>query len=483
MLTLSRVSTIINAHSLAADGRLFFHLERRLSQDTPSQAPPATPADERAVFDDAAERHQKRNFLGMLLWQVVHRQAWIYKTESVVISTFARSLGASTSMVGLFPFISRLGKFLPQAFAGRAMEPLKRKMPAVKVLALAYGLLWLLLGTILIHSGVQRSWTFWTYFGIYAASWCVMGAVIVGIGTLRGKLIRPDLRGSLLGAQHMIGGLIALSMVYVLHRLLNGDATNVYTFGCLFLIAGVLFIAASVCLFFMKEPPLSSERTEQMPLREFARLARELMLTNPDFRRAVGLWFLCNFIFSCLMFYATFGIECVGAEAWKPMVAGLLVAQTMARAFSAVIMGQLADRWGNRLVMRILSFALVAWPLMGVVLSRYATPEHPWYWAPVYLMVGVVIPLGPICENYILEVTPVERHSSSLGIANGLMVGVAFGPLAVGALIDGFWFIPACGHRAVFTGIAVLMLAAIYFSMRLGEPRFQAEPRRAPPLA
>ncbi len=455
-----------------------------MTKPTAAEGSPA--ADPAVEFDAAVKSHSKRNFLAILLYQVAHRQGWIFKTESLVISTAALAMGASESMLGLFPFISRLGKFLPQVVAGRAIEPLTRKLPVVVILSFLFGVIWLSLGLVMMITGVQQPWTFWLYLGMYAMAWCVMGATIVGIGTLRGKLIRPDLRGTLLGSQHLIGGVLALSMVYTLHRLMKMDATPIYSFGLIFCVAGALFLVAFSSLVFMKEPPLAPRHRNMASAGDMMRMARELLTQNVDFRRAVGLWFLCNVIFSCLMFYASFGIACVGRDAWKPMIAGLLVAQTMARAVSATIMGQLADRWGNRLVMRILSFALVAWPLMGVFLSHYATPEHPWYWAPVYLMVGIVIPLGPICENYILEVTPIERHASSLGIANGMMTIVAVAPLAVGVLIGGLdiggkTIITGFGHRPVFIGLAIAMTPAIYFAARLGEPRFEKPCRGAPP--
>jgi len=96
---------------------------------------------------------------------------------------------------------------------------------------------------------------------------------------------------------------------------------------------------------------------------------------------------------------------------------------------------------------------------------------------PVYLMVGLLIPLMPISHNYLLEITPMKRHASCIGIANGLMIASAFTPLLIGFLISLF------GHTRVFLGLSILMLGGIYFSFRLGEPRFKAEPAdQLPPL-
>ena len=91
------------------------------------------------------------------------------------------------------------------------------------------------------------------------------------------------------------------------------------------------------------------------------------------------------------------------------------------------------------------------------------------------MFVGATIPLEMIAQNYILEVTPVERHATSLGVANLVLIASSVTPLVVGPLIDAY------GPVLIFKGLAVVMLAAVYLCARLGEPRFDAQPGHHPP--
>jgi MFS family permease len=393
----------------------------------------------------------------------------VFKTESLVISTFALALGATPAQLGWFPFVSRMGKFLPQFLVGRALDPLPRKRPITLLAHVLFVLGWLGLGIALLFYG-ERTWTYRAFFVVYACTWVVMGVVIVGIGTLNGKLIRPDLRGRLLGTSQLVGGTLAFASIALLHFLIRPGEAAVFRFGIVFVLAGGLFLMASIGLLVLREPPLRPENRQKWRPREVIRDARELFKGNPNYRRIVGLQFMMNMLWSGLMFYASFGRECMGEVSWLKMTAIFLLMQTIGRTVCSVTAGALADRFGNRVVIRVLAVMLALLPLSAALLGMYTCDARPWLWAPVYLMIGLLIPLLPLSTNYLLEVTPVERHASCLGTANGIMVFAAFTPLVVGPLIG--WL----GHGPVFIGLSILMLGAVYFAMRLGEPRFEAEP-------
>ena len=142
----------------------------------------------------------------------------------------------------------------------------------------------------------------------------------------------------------------------------------------------------------------------------------------------------------------------------------LLIAQNTVSGLGALVMGNIADRHGNRIVMRVLIFIAACVPLLAVGLSRLPMGAH-WYWL-VYACLGFTPVSGRILTNYTLEISPQAKHPQYLGLLSVLQTVPLLGSPVVGLLIDRFSF------ESVFIVCSVLVFCSVLLTFRLIEPRF-----------
>src|SRR3954471_10920570 len=91
----------------------------------PSNASPAfasSPAD--------AWPHETRNFWILVIYQVVLRAGWIFKTESVVMPHAADALDSTGVAGGWLPLLNRFGQSVPPVLAARGVKNLPKKQRA-----------------------------------------------------------------------------------------------------------------------------------------------------------------------------------------------------------------------------------------------------------------------------------------------------------------------------------------------------------------
>src|SRR3954470_11552953 len=73
---------------------------------------------------------EKRNFWILVIYQVVLRAGWIFKTESVVMPHAADALDPSGLTRGWLPLLNRFGQSVPPVLAARGGKTLPKKQRA-----------------------------------------------------------------------------------------------------------------------------------------------------------------------------------------------------------------------------------------------------------------------------------------------------------------------------------------------------------------
>jgi len=73
---------------------------------------------------------ESRNFWILVIYQVVLRAGWIFKTESVVMPHAADALDPSGLTRGWLPLLNRFGQSVPPVLAARQVKNLPRKQRA-----------------------------------------------------------------------------------------------------------------------------------------------------------------------------------------------------------------------------------------------------------------------------------------------------------------------------------------------------------------
>jgi MFS family permease len=152
-----------------------------------------------------------------------------------------------------------------------------------------------------------------------------------------------------------------------------------------------------------------------------------------------------------------------------PWLIWWVVAQNAGTALFSLITGPIADRLGNRLVLRIVTLAILAGPLAAIAfvlwpqVGRHAYPL-------VFLLVGLTPVAQKSFNNYTLEISDAEHHPRYLSTLGLCMAAPVYASPLVGPLILAVGFVP------IYIGVVVLLLAGWLLSFGLLEPRAEGRP-------
>lgn len=420
--------------------------------------------------DRQIAKQASRNLILLILEGTIQRIGWVFKTESLVIPSVALELGASTALLGVFPAISRLLGFFPQVFYARIIDPLKKKKLMCILLTLGFAACWALIGQIFIwapeslRTAEGRSYLLLIFILLYACGWIFQSGRMVATAAMRGKLIPVQSRGQLVGMGSLAGGLGSGIIVYwIIKPIIESQDRSLASFGWLFVCVGIGFSVVAGVLALVKEP----ERTEPIPkqkLLDFLKNAIGDLKKDSNFRRAVVLNLCFVSAFTLMMFYTAYARSVIKPEEYLESVAAFLLVQVLTQAGFAPLMGWIADRAGNRRVLRITSVLSVMWPLSALFLGPLAH-DNPMAYIPVYVITGLMLPAHPTMANYLLEIAPKGKQATYVGTSSAVMILAAIFPLVVGGLIT--WI----GYRIVFGGLSVFLLLAVAMAFGLEEPR------------
>ena len=406
----------------------------------------------------AADSSESRNFVVLAVQQLVVRVGWLFKTESVIMPAFLDSIAGPGWIRGILPVLNRFGQGVPSFLLAGAVQttPLKKRLLALSGLAMAVP--FFVLAFTSVVGGVGLGWP--SFLALYLLFWCFAGLNLLAIGTLQGKLIRPERRGRLITAS-IVGGVVpAVGFAWwLLPGWLDGPSPD---YGRIFLFtASCLALAALVALL------LREKRDEAVAvpgtLGEQVRGAWEILKSQPDFRRAVMVAAIFSSSIMIFPHYQALAREDFGLEGihWMTWV----VAQNVSMGVMSLVVGPAADRFGNRIVLRVLIFASAGIPLFAVALTyldrNTATGLFVWVFAGIGL-----VPLGfRVITNYLLEISPDDDHARYLSISQLCTAASFLASPLFGLLID------VTSFEVVFALEAALLALGGVLTFRLVEPR------------
>ncbi|MFQ6039287.1 MAG: hypothetical protein ACE5PV_00415, partial [Candidatus Poribacteria bacterium] len=354
------------------------------------------------------------NFFAFVLNMVSMRIGWIFKTESVIMPGFLEMLTGSGAVRGFLPLISRLGQSIPQFVIAHRVTNLPGKKWAFFYAALLLCVPWGLLSlTLWLIPEIHPYLMVGVFLAMYTFHWVVYGATFLLSGTLQGKLIDVLQRGKLLAISTSLGCALAIFAAYVFlpKWLMKGERGYALVFGatCLF-----FAIAASAILLFREtEDVLDNELNG---FRQFAVSSAALIGSHANFRWFILVISLHSVTRLLFPHYTVFGMRTMGV---KPSgFVQWLIAQNVINAVGSVVMGLLADKYGNRIILRLLIFIGGCVPLIAIGISKLPKDlGHQLYWI-VFALIGFTPVSGRIITNYTLEIAPQKRHPQYLGTLN-----------------------------------------------------------------
>lgn len=419
------------------------------------------------VIEEPAE--QTRNFIALAMQQILLRIAWIFKTETVIMPAFVDSIAGPAWVRGFLPVLNRLSQsVVPAMLAGPlARKPQKKSwMTAATVLMgvpfIVLAILWTQ------YSDTRPAWLAIVFLILYSLFFAVNGTNILVFGVLQGKLLRPQVRGRLLGVSGFLGSFGAVLCAW---WLLPGwmDRPD-GGFGLIFTFTGVGFIVSGLCGLFVVEENDQQDPLAVAPTGQLAEVWAAIRET-PDFRRLIVVAMLVMTVQLLFPHYQALAREKLGAthsEMWF-----WVVAQNAAVGVFSWFAGWVADRRGNRLAIVYQTFCAAFTPLLAVVLVHMNAADGLRYYWLVFVLLGFTPVTMKTLINYTLELTPRERHPRFLSTLHlSLAVPFLASPL-FGYVID------LIGFEPVFIFTSALIALGVVFAIRLPEPRDGASPIRS----
>ncbi|QDU26195.1 Major Facilitator Superfamily protein [Anatilimnocola aggregata] len=403
---------------------------------------------------------ESRNFIILVIYQALMRTGWIFKTESVIMPAVLESLAGAPWMLGCLPMLNRFGQSIPPLLIARRIKVLPLKSRAFIGTTTAMTLMF---------AGITAIWltgldnhpqaASWIYLLLYAMFFTAIGINQLAYNTLQGKLIRPTRRGRLLMIADVIGVTSAVGCAIVLlpRWLHEGSADFEWIFG----FSTVLFAAASLMAWQIQELPDHHEEPRK-PLRRLFEGAWRTLREDANFRRLAMVSALFTTALLLFPFYQSVARTKLGLG--FPMLVWWVVAQNAGTGLFSILTGPIADRFGNRRALIIVTLLICAAPLLAAVLISQEDLGKNTF-SLVFLLIGLTPVAQKTFNNYTLEIAPASEHPRYLSTQNLCMAAPLFLSPVAGYLVGLIGFLP------VSIGITALLFTGFLLSFGLTEPR------------
>jgi MFS family permease len=432
----------------------------------PYRSPATVAAPEESSAPLADERpHETRNFWLLIIYQVVLRTGWIFKTESSIMPAAADALDPTGLARGWLQPLNRFGQSIPPVLASARIKNLRKKKRAFIATTASMTLCFLGLTSLWLIPGLAgHSLAAVIFLALYGLFFWAMGVNNLAYNTIQGKLIRPTWRGRLLMIADFVGASSAVICALTLLRYwLYEDHAH---WAAIFGFTTCLFAAASIMSWFLKEQPDDHHEPPRGIRHLFAR-AWQTLRDDANFRRLAIVSAL--FSTSLLLFphYQALARERLGlGTTW---LIWWVVAQNAGTALFSLMLGPIADSLGNRLVLRIVTLLIVAGPLAALAFVLWPAVGK-WAFPVVFFLVGLTPVAQKSFNNYTLEITDAEHHPRYLSTLSLCMAAPIYASPLVSPLINAIKFEP------IYLGVVVLLVAGWMMSFGLIEPRASGRP-------
>jgi MFS family permease len=417
--------------------------------------------------------HLQRNFvLGVVSGVGYNLYTAVLSTE-LVMAWFLSELTQSNLLISLlFPIEFGSWYFLQLLLSGYVQRqprtlPLYRVMALVRVVSVAL----LALGTFVLDRTEPLLIIFLLTF---TANSIAAGVAALPFLNIVAKTIPPRRRGMYFGWRRFLGGLLGLAGGVLVKALLSPDFPLAFpdNYALLFSV-GFVFTVLLVGPFSLIAEP--SEIIDQAPTNLKRQLGRALRLPNQNhaYGRYLGLRVAVVAAGYALPFYAVYARRVLGAA--DDIVGVYLIGLTLAGVLSNLVLGQIGDRYGNQLLMRLVAITAILPPTLALSIDRLPSfgLEKSLVFTLVFVFQGMhrtAIAIGG--NNYVLELAPSIQRVLYLGFANGVVGTAIFLSPVGGAIVDGL------GFEALFAFGLICSLVAIMLSLGLEEPRRNNERKR-----
>ena len=412
-------------------------------------------------WSEESERHSKRNFNVGVINGTLYIGGLAFSEPATVLPVFVSLFTGSSILIGLTGTLTSVGWLLPQLAVARYAEHLPTKMRLYKMAALFRLTAWLFL-VISVSWADRLDPTLYLiiFFICLGAFSLVGGASGIAFLDIVAKTIPPERRGRYFGYRSFFSGFIAalagLAVAYILGNSEKFPFPRNYFI--LFSLTFVFVLMAVVVFLFTVEPEGTVKPHREKTSGEYLSQVRKVLSTDKNFRKFLFVMVLANTSAMSIPFYVIYATEVLGAPiAWV----GLYVTIDMISIIiSNLVWGYMGDAGGyRRIILLCVSLSLMA-PVLALLSPNYVI------FSLVFVLKGTGsrgLWLGK--NNYSLEIAPITRRPTYVGILNTSLAFVMMTPVVGGIIID------VASYWVLFTLTAAIMFVSVIEAFKLEEPR------------
>lgn len=391
------------------------------------------------------------------------RLAWVFKTESVVIPAFLHAISGQAWMQGWLPMLNRFGQSLPPLMYADHLRDMPRKKLSLLRTTAAMGVVFVILAVLLSIASQPTVWWPAVFLVLYAVFFVATGLNTLAFNTIQGKLISPSRRGQLMSRGGVVGSIAAVAAAWFVLR--HWQAESLASFILPFAVTGIGMLIAAAITAAVAEPADRGRSRAAKPMRlsDHFREAWAVITLDRHFRRLA--FCVIAFVTSQFLFphYVPLAKETLNGEAVQLTL--FLIVQNVGVGLFSILLGTLADRFGNRMALRVALVTCSVTPLLAVAFANGWLPGGRTYYWITFFVLGMQPVTFKTFTNYTLELAEPARHPRYLSTLTICLAVPFLFSLPVGWLI-GWW-----GYGPVFLAVALLIGLAALLTFRMSEPR------------
>ncbi len=380
--------------------------------------------------------------------------------SGTIVATLVQGLTGSVVAVGTATAIARAGWLVPQLVVGYLAQRRSRRLPFYMVGAFGRAAALVGVAALLVLAGGQPgagvTAIFFVLWTVYAF---VGGVVAVPYNDIVARSVASDRRSRLLAVRFFGGGLLALAVAAMAHRIL-GTLSFHAGYAAVLLLGAVLLLASALFFVSAGEPATPPLRTALATgFLAFLRDGSDVLRRDRRFRRFLIAQWLGGAAAMALPFYV---LQATAPRGTAPEAAVLLAAQTAGALLSNPLWGWWGDRLGKLSLLRVVAALGAVSPALafGWIATGGRWPESalPWFTA-VFVLLGAAGNGATIAQlGFLMEISPDDRRPAYSGYFNALVAPTTVLPIIGAALVEAASF---AAVFAVSTAAALLQIAAV----------------------
>ena len=416
--------------------------------------------DQRNSVDDSGIA--AKNFVLLVIYNIVLRVGWIFKTESIIMPAILDFIGGGGWLRGCLPMLNRLGQSIPPILMSEWVRRVAFKKRLLVASAFLMGVSFLFLALVwFLLAGESPNWLPYLFLTVYGFFFFCVGVHNLTLSLLYGKLVFVTSRGRLMLIATTIGSLVAVLCAWFLMRgwLADGDGRN---FLWMFMFTGLAFVFAASLAMLLTEQPDDALPDRNVAVGNLQSLLN-VIASDSNFRRLAVIAGCYGVSITLVPHYQAYVRQNLGLQ--MDALVPWLIAQNIGAAAFSIPLGQIADRLGNRLAIKVTMLLLCAAPALTIVWLQFGEGSQVGFLV-VFFLLGLTPVTMRTFSNYTLEIADAQKQPIYLSTLGACMaLPVVFLSTLVGALIDRIGFAP------MFLLVIAVLFIGWSLTFGLDEPR------------